>query len=357
VNYLKTSLLLGTVACAVICVVGSSAMAKGKKMEIKGESLVLAKAIPGNLCFDKIVKGSVVIRTNFRADKEGTKVYKEGVDYIVDYANGTVTRTANSTIPDYSTNGAYGIVDFDHGKITNFSNHPFFIWVDYKTTNGKSFALSNDQTKVMANVRKKLEAGGPFKVVSYGDSIAAGGEASEPDLRFQARFGRYLQAKFPKSKVEVVDASISGYTSQQGIDWFDDPRYNMVNIKQADLVLLGFGMNDHNIPGFGTPVDKFKANFITIVKMLRERKGADVLIFSTMPPNENWHYGSHRMGEYAQAAKEAAEESKCGYADVYDVWKMVLKRKDQPSLLGNNINHPNDFGHWLYEQGFEAVKF
>ncbi|MEI6392747.1 MAG: hypothetical protein WCT12_16780, partial [Verrucomicrobiota bacterium] len=25
--------------------------------------------------------------------------------------------------------------------------------------------------------------------------------------------------------------------------------------------------------------------------------------------------------------------------------------------IGNNINHPNDFGHWLYEQAFEAMKF
>jgi hypothetical protein len=41
----------------------------------------------------------------------------------------------------------------------------------------------------------------------------------------------------------------------------------------------------------------------------------------------------------------------------YATWKMVLKRKDQPSLLNNDINHPNDFGHWLYAQAFEALRF
>ena len=91
--------------------------------------------------------------------------------------------------------------------------------------------------------------------------------------------------------------------------------------------------------------------------MIRERKGAEVIIFSTMPPNDNWHYGSHRMGQYAEAAKQAAAAVKCAYVDVYSVWLMVLRRKDQPSLLGNNINHPNDFGHWLYEQAFEAMMF
>jgi hypothetical protein len=52
-----------------------------------------------------------------------------------------------------------------------------------------------------------------------------------------------------------------------------------------------------------------------------------------------------------------AIEKKCAYVDVYTAWKNVLLRKDQPSLLANNINHPNDFGHWLYEQAFEAMKF
>jgi hypothetical protein len=25
--------------------------------------------------------------------------------------------------------------------------------------------------------------------------------------------------------------------------------------------------------------------------------------------------------------------------------------------LGNNINHPNDYGHWLYFQAFKNIKF
>lgn len=350
----ETFLILSAIVIAAVGLVGSPGEAKSKAVKMYGDSLVLAKSVPGYLCFDKIVKGSVTVRSNFRADKEGTVVYTEGKDYVVDYNKGTIARTADSRIPDYSNNSTYGVAHWDHGKYTNFSNHAYFVWVDYTTTNPKTIAKPNDQSRYTANIRRKLEAGGPFKVVSYGDSIAAGGEASEPDLRFQARFGKYLQKKYPRANIEVVDASISGYTSNEGIAWFD--KY-IEPVEKPDLVLLGFGMNDHNIPGFGTPVDKFKANFITIVKMIRERKGADVIIFSTMPPNETWHYGSHRMGQYAQAAKEAAAETRCGYVDVYSVWQSVLKRKDQPSLLGNNINHPNDFGHWLYEAAFEAVKF
>jgi len=35
----------------------------------------------------------------------------------------------------------------------------------------------------------------------------------------------------------------------------------------------------------------------------------------------------------------------------------VLERKDPESMLANNINHPNDFGHWLYFEVLKSVRF
>jgi acyl-CoA thioesterase-1 len=34
-----------------------------------------------------------------------------------------------------------------------------------------------------------------------------------------------------------------------------------------------------------------------------------------------------------------------------------LSRKDLPSLLANNINHPSDFGHWLYFEALKSISF
>jgi len=326
--------------------------ATGVNMKVQGESFVLAKTEPGNFCFDQVVKGSLTVRSTFVAGKAGSVVYEEGKDYVVDYAQGTLSRTAESRIPDYSTHILYGVKDFDHSKYTDWGNHKFFVWADYETTNGKPWALPNDQAKYLAAIRARLEAGGPFKIASYGDSITAGGEASEEAFRFQQRFGHYLQARFPKAAITVQDVSISGYTSQQGVDWFD--KY-MGTVDKPDLALVGFGMNDHNIGS--VDLEKFKANLVEIVKMIRERKGAEVILFSAFPPNDNWHYGTHRMALYAAATKQAAAEANCAYVDVFSSWAMVLQRKDQSSLLGNNINHPNDFGHWLYEEAFEAMVF
>jgi lysophospholipase L1-like esterase len=354
----KSTMVLGVlVLVASFAIFGASSMLLSSEKEpektiVQGESLLLVKNEPANLCFDPVVKGSLTIRNTFAAGKQDEIVYVEGRDYIVDYEKGTVARTADSRIPDYSTHCLYGLNDFDHTQFPDCSNHKWYVWAEYQTTNGKPWAQPNDQSRQLAAVRKKLEAGGPFKIVSYGDSITAGGEASAAELRFTQRFANYLQSKFPQSKIELLDVSIPGYSSQQGIDWFDQ---KVEPVEKPDLVLVGFGMNDHNKGG--PEPENFKNNLIAIVKLIRDRKGAEVVLFSAFPPKDNWIHSSHRMEKFAAVTRQAATESNCAYADVYGTWEMVLKRKDQSSLFNNNINHPNDFGHWLYEQAFEAMQF
>lgn len=325
--------------------------ARGKNMSVSGESLVLAAAIPGNLSFDQLTSGSVVVRSSYLANDPHAIVYQEGIDYIVDYPKGTIKRTISSRIPDFSTNVLYGRHDFDQNNFPGYTNHPFFIWVDYATANGEDFGKPNDQAGYLTNTRAKLEAGGAFRIVSYGDSITAGLEAAAPDLGFTALYRDYLQTRFPGATIVVEDVSLPGYTSTQAIAAWDAT----VGMTSPDLVLLGWGMNDHSLGG--STLQQFKQNLITLVGMVRNQKHAEVILFSAFPPNEEWHYGTHRMSQYAEATRQAAAETNCAYVNVFDTWAMVLQRKDQPSLLGNNINHPNDFGHWMYQQAFAALNF
>ena len=324
---------------------------RGITMDIQGESLVLAATKAGRLCFDSLVKRSVIVRSTYQRQNANSKIYVEGVDYIVDYEKGEIQRTTNSSIPDYSMHVLYEKKDFDHTKFTDFSNHPYFIWVDYATKNGERLAKPNDQSKYLVNFRKKLESGQPVSIVSYGNSITAGGEASSTAFRFQSVYGNYLKSIFPQANFKIDDVSIPGYSSKQGIEWWD----TYIGKTSPDLVLVGWGMNDHNKGG--NPPEQFRKNLIKLVGMIKERKNAEVILYSAFPPNDDWHYGSHSMELYAAATKQAALEANCAYVDVYSTWMKVFKRKDQSSLLGNNINHPNDFGHWLYAQAFEAMHF
>jgi acyl-CoA thioesterase-1 len=323
------------------------------KMKVIGESLVLPGTEPGRLAFDQIVRGSICLRSSYAAGRSNSVTYTEGLDFIVDYTNGAIQRTTSSRIPDYTTYPLYGLKEFDHSRFKDFSNQKWFVWADYQTTHGARWAAPNPQPHQLAPIRRKLQAGGPFKIVSYGDSITAGGDASEPAFQFPRRFAAHLQKKFARAVIEIQDASIPGYTSQQGLDWFDK---KIAPIEKPDLVLIGFGMNDHNrIEVGGNDPARFKTNLVALVRRIQQTKGADVILFSAFPPNENWRFGTHRMAAYADATRQAAEETHCACVDVFSVWQRVLQRKDQPSLLANNINHPNDFGHWLYEQAFEAL--
>ena len=52
---------------------------------------------------------------------------------------------------------------------------------------------------------------------------------------------------------------------------------------------------------------------------------------------------------------QVAREKHCAFADVYHLWMQITGKKKPEDLLGNNINHPNDFGHWIYFQALQAV--
>jgi acyl-CoA thioesterase I len=337
-------------ACTLVAAL-SSAQDGGKRMNMVGDSLALVKTEPGALCFDTLAPKTVTVRSTYEPGLEGAVVYEEGRDYALDAEAGTIARTADSRIPDFSTNVLYGQKEFDHSKFPGFGNAAFFVYVDYTTENGFPLTQETNQAALLPKMAAALRAGGPFKIIAYGDSITAGGDASAVHLRFQQRYAKDLAARFPKAKIEVENGATGGDTTIQGLSRLQEK----VLDRAPGLVLMGFGMNDHNVNS--VPLDKFEENLITLATRIREATGAEIIMFSTFPPNPDWMHSSHSMDKYAAATRRAAEKANCAYADVNAVWMKVLERKDAPSLLGNNINHPNDFGHWIYFQALKSVGF
>ena len=326
---------------------GSTAVPPSANSTVIGESVVLAAELPSRLCLKNV--SSVVVRSEYEAGQG--LAYEEGRDYVLDLRAGEIRRTPNSRIPDYSRHPMYGMRNFDNRTFKEpTSNIPFFVWIDHQSSDAHVWAESAPQDQ-LARVRSKLQQGGRFNVGTYGDSITAGGEASRPEFAFTRRYMDHLRSLYPNADIVHTDVSIPGKTSREGIALFAE---KLGTLGQLDLILIGFGMNDHNRGG-PEPQD-FKANLIEIVRLAREQSPeADIVLFSAFPPNADWQLATHRMQEYADATREAARASACAYADVYGVWQKVLLRKDQSSLLANNINHPNNFGHWLYFRAFAAM--
>ncbi len=344
----KLEMVLGIISGVImVC----SAAQAAETIAMTGESLVLAGQTPGNLCFDQIVPGSVKVRSAFDPNKPSVLVYEPERDYVVDCAKGTIARTAQSRIPDFATNMLYGKKEFDHNLFPGFGNGAFFVYVDYTTQNGTPLFNPTNQADKLKQTRARLEKGGAFKVIAYGDSITFGGDASEERLQFTRRYAQWLQEQFPKAKVEFENGATGGDSTVQGLARLEEK----VLSRKPDLVLLGFGMNDHNKGGLEP--DAFTTNLVSIIDAIRTRTGAEVLLFSAFPPNPDWKFGSHRMELFAPATQRAAEKAQCAFADVYAVWTKMLTRKDMSSMLGSSINHPNDFGHWVYFETLKSVKF
>lgn len=315
---------------------------------ITGESVVLAGARPAKLLGTRIVPDSVDVRGTYLPG--GTR-YEPGTDYVLDADAGTVARTLESRIPDFSTNVLYGKEPFDHRQFPGYGNSPFTVYIDYAARDLPRLTEPTDQASRLARSRAKLEGGGVFKVIAFGDSITAGVDASGESVCFPNRFTKHLGVMFPSARVTIENGATGGDNTVKGLSRLEEK----VLSRHPDLVLVGFGMNDHNVDG--VPVDQFRANLEAIIQTIRRRTKADVILYSAFPPNPAWVLGTARMDQYANATEQAASEAGVAYADVYSAWSKALSRKDPPSLLANNINHPNDFGHWLYFEVLRTMKF
>lgn len=312
-----------------------------------GESLVLIGQEPANLAFMPSRSRPIDVRSTYRNGLPKTMHYETGRDYVLT-GSGGIQRTLDSRIPDFGTNMLYGKEDFNHSQFPGYGNGPFFVYVDYHHREAWKAdpAKAEFSARALPSMRKKLVDGGVLRIIAYGDSITAGGEASEPGLIFWERWAEALRTKYPNARIETVNGATGGDATAQGLQRLQEK----VLSQKPDLALIGFGMNDHNREGYGVPLGKFGENLRAMIDRIRADSSAEIVLFSAFPPNPKWHFGSHNMGAYAEATEKVAREKHCAFADVYHSWQRFAARKKPEDLLGNNINHPNDFGHWIYFQ-------
>lgn len=314
----------------------------------QGESVVLVGEEPAALAHLPLRRPAIAVRSTYRP-QSGTIEYQPGLDYVIDYRTGMLRRIPGSRIPDFRTNILYGAEGFDHNQFPGFGNTAFFAFVDYSHRPTAPWPVQANQVAWLPKTQAKLKSGASLKIVAYGDSITAGGDATRPELIFWRRWADDLQARYPQARVEAINGATGGDSTFQGLQRLE----SKVLTEKPDLVLVGFGMNDHNIGGPSIAV--FEKNLQEIIARIRQETAAEIVLYSTFPPNEKWKYGSHRMPEYAAATERVARDVGCAFADVFNNWQAVLQRKKPEDILGNNINHPNDFGHGVYFRVLQAM--
>lgn len=349
-----------------------------------GESIVLAGTEPGRLAFPLITTRPMEVRSTYLPGLPNTVRYERGLDYQID-TNGQLTRLPKSRIPDYQLHPTFGLNTFDHYKIPNSGNLPFVVYVDYFYADGNNSRLKPRAVglEALASVQAKLKAGKSVKIVAFGDSVTAGGEASLPSLIYWERWSQQLRDKYSRANIQTVRSGREGDLTEDGLKRIEAD----VIEQHPDLVLIAFGLNDYNKGppeinmskwelrrakwarswaklrqqpppeqqnGIGR-VDYFANNLREMIDRVKSKTGADVILLSALQPNPKWKFSDGDMSRFAAITESVAIEKACTYVDVFGAWNEYSKRKKPEDLLANNVNHPNDFGHWIYFQALAAL--
>ncbi|NOU71391.1 hypothetical protein GC098_08145 [Paenibacillus sp. LMG 31458] len=319
------------------------------------ESIVMMATEPHKLRFRSLVRESLRLRSKASSEYPDQVLYSEGTDYIVDYESGTIKRTAASSIPDWSKHPTYGKSDFNHSDYPDITNQTYILYADYEYFDPTAASDVAVGSEALSRILAKLANSEPVTYVVFGDSISTGAEVSEEANKFHNRFAETLRRRFPGAAIDVRMKAIGGESSEGGLKRLQDD----VIAQAPDLVTIGYGMNDQNKQANGTNAispAQFERNIATMIEAVQKHTEADIVLITPCLPNPLWTYASPNVTDYADKLRELGFKYRVGVADLQRIWLDELTAgKTHESLLINNVNHPNDYGHSLYAQALNSL--
>ena len=332
---------------------------------------------------------------------DGKTTYLEGRDYEI--VNGQLKITANSTMPAITSAVYYnydGSLISKDGKNLYWGESMMKQWqvsVTYTHADNWSGFEQETQYEVYKDFVQKLANGEDVTVMFYGDSITWGAnstfaEGVQPKQGAYAMlftealadlFGytvKYVNTGLTCHSVQTVptteyvagnrgtityvNTAVGGWTSTDGVNFFDEHIKSQFNTYGCDLFVVAFGMNDSGMSASST-----KSNVKSIIdKMYQLNSKASVMIVSTMTPHSGTNWDNNNIkGQETQLTALASTYQSSGkavaVAQVNSVSVAVQTRKSFNDYAGNNVNHPNDWFYRVYAQtmlqtliGYENMK-
>ncbi len=261
-------------------------------------------------------------------------VYAEGSDWV--YANGGITRTSGSRIPDFAN---YAFAASSPGKfefVESPRNPPLIIgydvYVDY---------LSLGALEVIP----ALNPGKSFqRVICLGDSIAAGADTIS-EFYFNSDADSYcgLLRDFLGTSTQVNNYSVVG-GELSGVE----PNLQQYISEHPQLVIIAFGMNDHVLQG-ATGLSAFRSLLDQTVAEL-QGAGIDVILVGFFQQNPDWTLEDPAQTvAYNDAIRDVALSHSVPFIDAYSAFKTVQPESELVErLTGDFMHHPNNYGQRIY---------
>ena len=197
----------------------------------------------------------------------------------------------------------------------------------------------------------KLKAGQTVNFLAWGDSITAGGAASDVAHRYQERFATMLREKFPNATINMMT---SGWGGRGSRNFLEDPPGAAHNFdeqvigKHPDCVIVEF-VNDGwmNADQFEKYYDDYLDRF--------QKAGIEMIVTLPHYNMHQWMNGSKtdRISEenrpYIKIIRDWATKHNVAIADWSGRWGHLQKEGiPYETLLLNGINHPNNYGHEMF---------
>lgn len=197
---------------------------------------------------------------------------------------------------------------------------------------------------------KKLRDGEPLHILAWGDSVTAGGQASDAAHQYQSRFVAHLKERFPKAQIRLTTAGWGGRNSDSFLNEPPGAEFNFesaVIAKKPDLIVMEF-VND----AYMTP-EVVEQKYTSLKKRFDEI-GAEWVILTPHFVRPDWMGASTLKVEvdprpYVAGVRQFTAKHKVALADAALRWGHLYKEGiPYITLLSNSINHPDDRGHELF---------
>ena len=206
----------------------------------------------------------------------------------------------------------------------------------------------------LARTLYKLRNGKPVKILAWGDSVTACKYILDEKKRWLNILVDDLRQRFPASEINLINLGWPGKSMNAFLNEPPGTSYNyMDNVlgSDADLVTIEF-VND---AGMSNEQD-FQRVYQPVGEDLK-RKGIDVIAILPHPVRPDWMGISTTKGmasdprPYSNFLRNWAYENQFAVADVsarfMHLWKEGIP---YPSLMVNNINHPDARGMRLFAE-------
>lgn len=186
-------------------------------------------------------------------------------------------------------------------------------------------------------IRRNLSASEAIRVVCFGDSVTGVYYHTGSRRAYTDMLGIALRQIAPQAKVEMINAGISGHTTENALARIDRD----VIAHKPDLVTVMFGLNDMT----RVPLESYRENLKAIVQRCRAA-GSEVILATPNNVITSADRPTEKLIQYGDAIRQVGIELKVPVCDVYrELDAMRHHSETEWRLLMSDAIHPNMAGH------------